>query len=180
MDSSKIAIRRALIEDVPALLDIYNDEVLHGTSTFDIQPKTLDEWVAWFRVHNRENHPLLVAEREGDVVGYATLSSFREKKAYQGTVELSVYVSADARREGVATALMGEILRMAREDERTHAVVSVITAGNEASVALHERFGFKHCGTLHEVGRKFDGFLNVEFYELNVSIEPGEYEAETG
>lgn len=161
-------IEKAKPEDLEELLDIYNYEVAHGVATLDLRPKTLDEWREWFYAHNIANHPLIVARLDGHVAGYASLSSYREKEAYRSTVELSVYVKDTCRRQGVATALMGEILREAREDPSTHLVVSVITAGNAASVKLHEKFGFSFCGTIHEVGVKFGRSLDIENYELLV------------
>lgn len=161
-------IRIAQQQDLPALLDIYNEEVLGGTATFDIHPQTLAERQHWFDEHNQENHPLLVAEMDGQVAGYASLSGYRSKEAYSATVELSIYVGKAYRRQGVAKTLMKAILALARGDERTHRVVSVITGGNEASIRLHERFGFTHCGTIHEVGRKFGRYLNTDTYELPV------------
>ena len=79
-----------------------------------------------------------------------------------------MYIAPGDRRKGVATALMEAILAEAREDERTHMVVSVITAGNEASVRLHKRFGFEFCGTIREVGMKFNRYLDIENYSLIV------------
>lgn len=161
-------IRNAEYRDLQALLDIYNYEVEHGVATLDLNLKKMDEWEQWFYAHNIENHPLIVAEMDGEVSGYASLSSYREKEAYRSTVELSVYVSPDHRRQGVATALMQEILDLARNDDGTHLVVSVITAGNEASIKLHGKYGFTFCGTIHEVGTKFGRLLDIENYELKV------------
>lgn len=161
-------IRRAEREDLQALLDIYNYEVEHGVATLDLQPKDLAQWEVWFDAHNVKNHPLLVAEEAGRVMGYASLSDYREKEAYKSTVELSVYIGPDDRRKGVATALMEAILEEARRDARTHTVVSVITAGNEASIRLHGRFRFEFCGTIREVGMKFGRYLDIENYSLPV------------
>ncbi len=161
-------IEKAKIEDLEDLLEIYNYEVVNGVATLDLRPRTMAEWQNWFDAHNILNHPLLVARREGEVAGYASLSSYREKEAYSSTVELSVYVKDTCRRMGVATALMEEIMRCAREDPSIHLVVSVITAGNEASVKLHEKFGFSFCGTIHEVGVKFGRWLDIENYECRV------------
>ncbi len=161
-------IRKAEHRDLQALLDIYNYEVEHGVATLDLQPKDMHQWEAWFAAHNVENHPLLVAEADGHVAGYASLSDYREKEAYKTTVELSVYIGPDDRQKGIATALMEEILAEARRDGRTHTVVSVITAGNEASVHLHRRFGFEFCGTIREVGVKFGRYLDIENYSLHV------------
>lgn len=163
-----ITIRTAEREDVQRLLDIYNYEVLNGVATFDLQPKTLEERMVWFEEHNIKNHPLIVAVVDGEIAGYASLSPYRTKEAYVSTVELSVYVDRSFRGRGVATALMEAILKLAREDERTHIVVSVITHGNEASEKLHKKFGFDYSGTLHEVGVKFGRYLDIDNFELRV------------
>ena len=92
--------------DMEQLVRIYNYEVLHGTATFDLNPKTIEERMEWFHAHNVNNHPLIVAELDGKAVGYASLSEYREKEAYAATVELSVYVDPDCRRRGIARRLM--------------------------------------------------------------------------
>lgn len=163
-------IRKAVESDIHGMLDIYNYEVENGTATLDLHPKTEDEWIEWFGKHNREgdNHPLYVAEKDGVVIGYASLSPYREKEAYSSTVELSVYVHPDYRRCGIASALLLRIIDEARADDRTHAIVAVITAGNEASGRLHEKFGFTYCGTMHEVGCKSGEMQDILNYELIV------------
>lgn len=174
-----IIIRKGRREDISALLDIYNYEIIHGTATFDLQPKTLAERMQWFEEHQTEMHPLLVAElpleessdsapTQSIAAGYATLSSYRPKAAYDSTAELSLYISPACRGRGVATALMQAILQAARECSELHMVVSVITGGNAASIHLHEKFGFTHCGTLHEVGFKHGAYRDVDHYEIKV------------
>lgn len=161
-------IRKAERKDIPALLDIYNYEVDNGIATLDINRKSLEEWEKWFDNHNIGNHPLIVCERGGQAVGYASLSSYREKEAYSTTVELSVYVSPDCRGEGIGKALMEEIIRLAREDESIYTVVSVITSGNEASCRLHEKFDFEYCGKIRDVAVKLGKFIDIENYSLRV------------
>lgn len=161
-------IRKAELKDLEDLLEIYNYEVVYGISTLDIHPKTLEEWKQWFDAHNIDNHPLIVAEIDGHAVGYASLSPYREKEAYCSTVELSVYVDVSYRKMGIADALMKAILDMAREDESIHMVVSVITGGNEASIRLHDKYGFTYCGSIHEVGVKFSEYRDIENYELRI------------
>ena len=161
-------IRKASSEALGVILDIYNYEVINGTATFDLRPKSQEEWNRWFDAHQDRHRPLIVAEREGHVAGYASLSSYREKEAYRCTAELSVYVAPDDRRCGVATALMEEILKLAKKDETLHTVVSVITSGNEVSRRLHERFGFTFCGTIRDVGIKFGQYLSIDQYRLSV------------
>lgn len=165
---STIHIRKAEQKDLEALLAIYNYEVQNGVATLDLRPKSLTEWQEWFDCHNVDNHPLLAAVIDGQVAGYASLSPYREKEAYCSTVELSVYVDKQHRGRGAATALMEHILEEARADLRTHTVVSVITAGNDASERLHEKFGFTFCGTIREVGVKFGAYRDIDNYSLRV------------
>lgn len=161
-------IRKAEVSDLQELMDIYNYEVLNGVATFDLEPKILEEREVWFDAHSSTKHPLIVAEIDGKVAGYASLSKYRDKAAYDSTVELSVYIGRESRGQGVATKLMEHILELARQEESIHTVVSVITAGNEVSRKLHRRFGFEYCGTVAEVGMKFGKYLGVEHYRLGV------------
>lgn len=161
-------IRIAEEKDLQAMLDIYNYEVTNGVATLDLQEKTLEERRAWFEEHNVENHPLYVADVDGCVAGYVSLSKYREKEAYKSCVELSIYVSPDYRKQGIATELMGFIIDVAKKDDRTHNVVSVITSGNVASQKLHSKFGFTFCGMIPEVGMKFGKYQGIDNYSLMV------------
>lgn len=161
-------IRKAKTQDIPALLEIYNYEVKNGVATLDINEKTQAQWTEWFLRHNIKNHPLIVLEENGIIKGYASLSSYREKEAYASTVELSIYVHPRFRGQGTGTALMSEILNMAREDKTVHTVVSVITSGNAASERLHDKFGFSFCGKIKEAGIKFGEFVDISNYQLIV------------
>jgi len=95
-------IRTAERRDLSAMLDIYNYEVKNGTATFDVEPRAGAAGEAWFAAHNTGNHPLLVAEEDGKVLGYASLSPYRDFDAYLQTVELSVYVAPESRGRGIA------------------------------------------------------------------------------
>lgn len=163
-----MTIRKAQPADLPALLAIYNHEVTHGTATFDIHEKTLAERQAWMAAHAQAPYTLLVAETDGRVAGYASLSPYREKEAFQTTVELSVYVDSACRGQGVATALMEAILAAARADDCIHTVISVITGGNAVSIHLHEKCGFTACGVIRQAGKKFDRWLDILHYQLMV------------
>lgn len=163
-----MTIRKAILADLQELTDIYNYEVVNGVATFDLEPKTLEERKVWFDNHSSDKHPLIVAEMDGKVAGYASLSKYRDKEAYASTVELSVYINPDYRGQGVAAKLMEQILKMAKQEESIHTVVSVITAGNEVSAKLHRKFGFEYCGTVAEVGIKFGQYLGIEHYRLGV------------
>lgn len=159
-------IRTAQKADMPRLLEIYNYEVQNGTATFDLTVKTMAERMVWFNAHNIGNHPLIVLEIDGVIAGYASLSAYREKEAYAAAVELSVYIAPECRRRGAARRLMAAIIEIARERGDIHTIISVITEGNDASVRLHEEFGFTNCGTLREVGEKFGKKLGIVNYQL--------------
>ena len=161
-------IRKAQEKDLPALLEIYNYEVVNGCATLDLNPRTMEEWQAWYKAHNVDNHPLYVCIVDGKAAGYASLSQYRLKEAYRSTVELSIYVAPNHRREGLAAAMMEFLINEAKADPSIHCVVSVITSGNEASRALHEKFGFEFCGTIREVGRKFGRYIGSDNYCLIV------------
>ncbi len=161
-------IRPAEEKDLPELLAIYTDEVLHGTATFDTVPPSYEMRLAWLRSHNQDNHPLLIAEIDGHAAGYASLSEFISKKAYASTVELSVYVSKNFRGHGAGKALCNAVIQLARDDPRTHRVISIVTTENTASLKLHEKLGFRNAGTLTEAGLKFGRYLSVSYLELAV------------
>lgn len=161
-------LRKAEERDLAALAEIYNNEVMTSTATLDLHPRSMEDRMEWLKSHNVGNHPLIVAEEDGVVMGYASLSGYREKEAYKSTVELSVYVHPDHRCKGVATAMVNELLRMAREDENTHLVVSVITGGNEKSRRLHERFGFIFSGNVPEAGFKMGEYRSIDTYYMIV------------
>ena len=165
---SELIIRSIAKDDVFACLSIYNYEVEHGVATLDLEPRTLEEWREWYNAHSDEHHPIIVGTIVDVVVGYASLSPYRLKDAFKSTVELSIYIHKDYRGQGVATRLMERILKMAKADTMIHNVVSVITAGNEESTKLHNRFGFTYCGLTPEVGFKHGKYQDTETYALLV------------
>ena len=165
---SELIIRSIAKDDVFACLTIYNYEVEHGVATLDLEPRTLEEWHEWYKAHSDEHHPISVGIIDDVVVVYASLSPYRLKDAFKSTVELSIYIHQDYRGQGVATQLMERILEMAKEDTMLHNVVSVITAGNEESTKLHNRFGFTYCGLTPEVGFKHGKYQDTETYALLV------------
>ena len=158
-------IRPATIDDLPRIVDIYNHYIIHTPITFDLEPHTLDERRPWFeQFSERGPHRLLVAVEAGAVVGFAGTHQFRTKRAYDTTVETTVYCAHDAVGAGVGTALYRALFD-AIKGEDIHMVVAGITLPNDASVRLHERFGFKPAGRFHAVGRKFGQYWDVGWYE---------------
>lgn len=161
-------IRPAKENDLPALLAIYNDAVEHSIATFDLTPRSAEAGRAWLEAHTG-HHPLFVTElADGTVAGYASLSPYRPMPAYKSTAELSLYIHPDYQRRGLGRAMAEHILAVARADTRLHLIVSVITASHTVSIALHEKLGFRFCGTLHEAGFKFGAYHDVVHYELRV------------
>ena len=165
---SELIIRSIAKDDVFACLSIYNYEVEHGVATLDLEARTLEEWHEWYNAHSDEHHPIIVGNINDVVVGYASLSPYRLKDAFKSTVELSIYIHQNYRGQGVATQLMERILEMAKADTMIHNVVSVITAGNEESTKLHNRFGFTYGGLTPEVGFKHGKYQDTETYALLV------------
>jgi L-amino acid N-acyltransferase YncA len=160
-------IRDATTDDLPALLEIYNQAVLTSPATFDLEPQTLRQRRKWFSEHG-DSLPLIVAESRGRVIGYASLSRFRNRPGYSKTVEDSVYVHAEFRGAGVGNALLKEIVARATK-LRYHTVIAGIVPPNEASVRLHEGLGFAKVGNFREVGFKFSSWQDVTFYQLFLS-----------
>ena len=160
------AIRAATLDDLEALTGIYNHYVVHSAITFDLHPLTAGQRRPWFDEHAGSGpHRLLVAiDESGTCVGYASSSRWRPKPAYHTTVEVSVYCHPEACGRGYGTALYAALFA-ALEHEDVHTAVAGVSLPNPASVALHERFGFRSVGVFHAVGRKFDKFWDVAWFE---------------
>ncbi len=156
-----VTIRLVERRDAEAIRTIYNTEVGETTVTFDLVPRTLDAQVEWIDEH-KGAHPAIVAvdDATGEVVGFASLSPFRDRPAYATTVEDSVYVRRDRRGAGIGQRLLEELIRLA-DDHGFHSVIARIVGHHESSIKLHERCGFALVGTEREVGRKFGKWLDV-------------------
>lgn len=158
-----IHIRRATASDLPAITEIYNDAIVNTTATFDTEIKSLDERAAWFATHG-ERHPVLVAELDGEVVGWSALSRWSERRAYDDTAETTFYVAAVYRGRGIGRALKGATIDEARR-LGFHSLIARVAEGSAASLRLNESFGFRRVGTLREVGRKFGRLLDVHILQ---------------
>lgn len=160
-----VTIRYARGDDLPRLTEIYNHYVLTTPITFDLEPFTVEqrrEWFAKFAATGR--HRLLVAEEDGVVLAYAGSHEFRPRKAYDTTVETTVYCAPESTGRGIGTLLYGALFEALRGED-LHLAIAGTTLPNDASVALHERFGFVLVGVMHDVGRKFDRYWDVGWYE---------------
>jgi L-amino acid N-acyltransferase YncA len=152
-------VRAAKLGDVPTILAIYNEEILHGVATFDTEEKTLTEREAWFN-RLQPSHPVLVAEVDGRVLGFASAGAWSERKAYSGTAENSVYVEKNSRGKGLGKELLKALLIESKKSG-LHTLIARITDGNQTSIELHKQLGFHHVGVLKEVGFKFGRQLDV-------------------
>ena len=159
-------IRPAMMADLPAINAIYNHYVLHSTATYQTEPSTPQQRLAWFEEHDPE-HPVLVMEEaeEGEVIGWGALSRFHPREAFARTVEDSIYLRPEYRRKGLGRAMLGELMVAARgHGHRT--IVAVISADQVASVKLHAAMGFTQVGLLREVGHKFGQWLDAAYMQL--------------
>ena len=165
-----VDIRVAAEADLPFINSIYNHYVLHSTCTYQEEPETSEARERWF-THHDETHPILVAERDGRVVGWGSLSAYHARSAYRRTVEDSVYVHHDFHKRGVGSALLAELIARARSLGH-RAIIAGIDSEQTASVALHRKFAFQGVGRLRQVGFKFDRWLDVIYMELLLEGRP--------
>lgn len=160
-------VRDATAGDLGAIFAIYDREVAYGTATFETEPRSEAQRLEWFEAYDRARYPVLVAEDEGRVVGWARLYPWSPRPAYARTAENAVYVDESARGRGVGRALLEELLRRARR-AGIRVVVARIAEGNPASVALHRAMGYQRIGVMRRVGEKFGRVLDVELMDVHL------------
>jgi phosphinothricin acetyltransferase len=158
-------IRNANENDLPQLLEIYNDIILNATAVYQYQAQSLDMRKEWFTTKRQQGFPVFVAEDANGIVGFSTLGTFRNWQAYKYSVENSVYVASHSRGKGVGKLLMPPLIRAAIQMEM-HTVIASIDATNEASLHLHKNFGFEEVAHFKEVGYKFGRWLDLKFLQL--------------
>ena len=159
----EVQIRHAGLADINAITEIYNEAILTTTATFDTEPKTTAERLQWFEAHD-ERHPILIAQVDAHVVGWASLSKWSDRPAYDGTAETSVYVKAEFRGKGIGRKLNERIIEEALRLQM-HTLIARIAEGSQESLHLHESLGFVPIGTMKEVGRKFGKLLDVHILQ---------------
>lgn len=164
---TQVSVRSAVLADVADIVSIYNEAVQTTTATFDTEPRSVEEQRNWMAEHDAR-HPVLVAEYQGRIVGWIALSPWSDRRAYDRTAEISVYVRADWRGKGVGRHLMSQVLELARASG-LHTILARVAEGNPASRRLHAGAGFSSVGVMHEVGHKFGRFLDVELLELRLA-----------
>jgi L-amino acid N-acyltransferase len=160
-------IRNAIQNDIGDILSIYDDAILNTTAVYTYDPFDLEYAQQWYKKKVQDYWPVLVYEIDNKVAGFATFGSFRDWPAYQYTIEHSIYVHPNYRRQGIAMYLMKELINIA--EARDYAViVAGIDADNEGSLALHKKLGFNEVGLIKKAGYKFDRWLNLAFYQLSL------------
>ena len=163
-------IRDATPSDLPAITALYGREVLTGTATFELEPPPLAEMTARFEAVCARGLPWFVAEINGTFAGHAYASPFRPRPAYRYGVEGSIYVEEGARGHGVGRALLTALIERVRTMGLRHVIGAISdSATNEASIAMHERLGFRRVGTYAQVGWKFDRWIDVHLMQLDLN-----------
>lgn len=158
-------VRQALRQDVPAILEIYNEAVLNTTASADYEPHSLESRYAWFEEHEREGYPIFVALNEADeVVGWSALNRYRERYGYRFATENSIYIHPAWRGRGVGKLLMPPLIEAARA-KGLHAILAGISGDNEVSLKLHAQFGFEKVAHFRETVYKFGQWLDVVYME---------------
>ncbi len=162
-----VLIRDAVEADLPAIRDIYNHAVEHTTAIWNEVLIDVDNRRVWLELRRAKGFPVLVAEKDGKVAGYASYGEWRAFDGYRHTVEHSVYVDKDLRGGGIGKQLMLDLIARAKAADM-HVMIAAIEAENKASIALHERLGFRLVGIHREVGIKFGRWLDLAAMELRL------------
>lgn len=161
-------IRKVKLEDAEALTEIYNHYIRTSGATFEEIEIPKEEMQSRIQqIHLKDNYPYIVFEKDGNILGYAYASKFRERLAYRFSTESTVYVHPDHFGKGLGKQLYAELIDLIKLAD-FHSIIGVITLPNDASIALHEKFGFKKVGHFSEVGFKFNQWMDVGFWELKI------------
>ena len=161
-----ILVRPSLATDIPAITAIYAHAVTHGTASFELTPPDAAEMARRRVALVEAGFPYLVAERGGEILGYAYAGPYRPRPAYRSTVEDSIYVAPAAQATGIGRRLLTELIREAEARDFRLMVAVIGDSANSASITLHHRAGFTLCGTIHSVGYKFGRWLDSVIMQL--------------
>ena len=161
-------IRKAVWDDIKSLQEIYNEAIVNTVATFDTEIKDYQDRVAWFNDHEQKPYVIFVEEIDGRIAGYASLSRYRDRKAFDRTVEISVYIAPDYRGQGIGKKLVQHTINYGKKQEEIKVIISLITGSNAASIHLHEQAGFIRCGEMKQVGYKHDTLLDLLIFQMMV------------
>lgn len=153
-------------EHASAILDIFNEAIVNSTALYDYQPRQPERMISWFKTKEIGDFPVIGAINESDqLFGFASYGTFRNWPAYKYSIEHSVYIHPDHRRKGIGFALMQQLI-LAATEQQYHTMIGGIDMTNTSSIALHEKLGFVHTGTIQQAGFKFGRWLDLGFYQL--------------
>ena len=164
MTDMQFSIRLAKHSDAAAIAEIYNEAIRTTTATFDTEPKSVEDRRQWLEQHD-QRHPVWVAEVDGSVVGWASISAWSDRPAYNDTGETSFYVAESHRERGIGRKLKAHVIFEARRLDY-HTLLARTAQDSGASIHINESFGFQHIGTMKEVGLKFGKRLDVHVMQL--------------
>lgn len=164
--------RRATEADLPAVTEIYNYFVANTVTTFDTHPFRASDRLGWFNQFSQAGpHQIFVAAGAGNVIqGFAYSTAFRDKPAYERTVEVAIYLAPHADEQGIGSTLYGALFGALDPEAGLHRAIAMIAQPNPGSVALHEKFGFRRVGELSEAGFKFGHFIDILMMERKFPI----------
>jgi phosphinothricin acetyltransferase len=163
--SFKVIVRAATEADLAGILEIYNDAVLMTTATADYEPQSMTARAEWLATRQRLGLAVLVAEEDGRILGWSSLSPYQPRYGYRFTAEDSVYIAANARGRGIGKALLTALIIEAR-NAGLHSLIAKIDCQNEVSIRLHSGCGFEQVGLLKQVVFKFDRWLDIAYLQL--------------
>lgn len=159
-----IHLSHATLEDMPAVLEIVNYEILNTTAIWDYDQRTLAQQTDIFEEKKQKNFPFIVAKKEGQLVGFGTYGTFRHKIGYQYTVEHSVYVHKDFFGHGIGSLILQELIEIAKT-QKLHTMIGVIDSENQGSIVFHQKIGFEIVGHIKQTGYKFERWLDSVFMQ---------------
>lgn len=163
-----IQIRPYRESDAPAIREIINDSILNTFHNYDYDPKSLKEVFTFFAAKIKDGFPVLVAEKEGILAGYATFGKFRTKPGYDKTVEHSIYLTKSAQNQGLGGEFMSRLIQIAK-DQGYHVMIAGLDSENLGSYRFHERLGFREVARFPDIAFKFDKWLTLVFMQLNLT-----------
>ena len=148
------------------MLDIFNDAIVNSTALYDYKARAPESMVGWFRAKETGRYPVIGAVGDdGELLGFASYGTFRAWPAYKYSIEHSVYVHKAHRGKGIGRSLMRQLIAAAKE-QQYHCMIGGIDIANAGSIAMHEKLGFKHAGTVKQAGFKFGRWLDLGFWQL--------------
>jgi L-amino acid N-acyltransferase YncA len=166
---SAVRIREANADDLESIHDIYNQEILNGTATWNHTAMALSDIQSWFKTLQNQNNPVLVAEHQptGKVIGYANYDEFRSIQGFYKTIEHAVFLHPDYTGQGIGKQLLLRLMEIARS-QGMHIMVAAIDSENIASIYLHQKLGFIQTGYMPQVGEKFGQWRDLVLLQLNL------------